>query len=265
MIRTLILLSVIAALGGCAAATPLLVVEGVGHEIARRDEDIKVRAAAALAEEPDLLTFSVQSISRGKTEKAVATYLKGYADPDYSDNIKSLAVYQIGLIYMNRYNDDRDDDKARAYFNQHRIEYPQSRLKDRVEKRLAILDERHAKPVDLSAKQLLTQVNRAKLLARNETPFDAELTPMSERAITDERVADAESVYLILYDNKASSDSMRAKALYQLGLIYMSPYNRHGDNRKALAYFRKITAEFPGSAVAKRASQKANELINRQH
>lgn len=265
MIRTILLLSVIAALGGCAAATPLLVVEGAGHEIVRRDEDIKVRAAAALAEEPDLLTFSVQAISRGKTDDAVATYLKGYADPDYSKNIKSLAIYQIGLIYMNRYNDHRDDGKARAYFNQHRIEFPESRLEERVNKRLAILDERHNESVQLSAKQLLKQVNRAKLLAKNETPFDAELTPMSERAITDERVEDAESVYLILYDNKASSAEMRAKALYQLGLIYMSPYNRHGDNRKALAYFRKISTEFPQTTVARRAQQKANALINRQY
>lgn len=265
MIRTVMLLSVLAALGGCAAATPLLVVEGAGHGIVRRDEDIKVRAAAALAEERDLLTYSVQAIARGKTDEAVATYLKGYADPDYSDNIKSLAIYQIGLLYMNRYNDYRDDSKARAYFTQHRIEFPDSRLKPRVDKRLEILDQRASESVNLSAKQLLKQVNRAKLLSRNETPFDAELTPMSERAITDERVADAESVYLILYDNKASSDEMRAKALYQLGLIYMSPYNRHGDNKKALAYFRKIAAEFPNTSVARRAQQKANVLINRQY
>ena len=128
-----------------------------------------------------------------------------------------------------------------------------------------MIEVRNNETIQLTAKQLLTQVNRAKLLARNETPFDAELTPMSERAITDERVEDAEGVYLILYDNKASSDEMRAKALYQLGLIYMSPYNRHGNNRKALAYFRKISSEFPNTSVSKRATQKANELINRQY
>lgn len=265
MIRLIALLSVITVLGGCAAATPLLIAEGVGHKIVRYDEDIKVRAAAALAEEPDLLTFSVQAISRGKTEEAVSTYLKGYADPDYSDNIKSLAIYQIGLIYMNRYNDDRNDAKARAYFNQHLIEFPKSRAKERVQKRLDVLKQRHSESVQLTAKQLLTQVNRKKLLARDETPFDAELTPMSERAITNERVADAESVYLVLYDNRSSSDEMRAKALYQLGLIYMSPYNRQGNNRKALTYFRKISSEFPGTTVAKRATKKANELINRQY
>ena len=54
--------------------------EAGGHQVARHDEDIKVRAAAALKEEPDLLTFSVQTISRGKTEEAVQVYMKGYSD-----------------------------------------------------------------------------------------------------------------------------------------------------------------------------------------
>ena len=57
---------------------------------------------------------------------------------------------------------------------------------------------------------------------------------------------------------------MRAKALYQLGLIYMSPYNRHGNNDKALAYFRKISQEFPDTEIAQQASKRINTLINRQ-
>lgn len=263
MIRVVIIAAAIA-LSGCAATTPLLVAEAGGHQIARKDEDRKVRAAAALKEEPDLLTYSVDAIVRGKTENAVATYMKGYSAPDYSQNMKSLALYQVALLYMNRFNDQRDDDKARAYLQQHRIEFPQSRLQPRIEKRLAILDKRSKDPVDLSAKQLLKRVDRAQLLKHEDIPFDAQLTPMSERAITQERVADAESVYLILYDNKASSETMRAKALYQLGLIYMSPYNRHGNNDKALAYFRKITQEFPKTELASQASKRITTLINRQ-
>lgn len=264
MIKAIMTAVAVVILTGCAAATPLLVAEAGGHQLARHDEDIKVRAAAALEDEPDLLTYSVQAISRGKTEEAAATYMKGYSDPDYSHNMKSLALYQIALLYMNRFNDQRDDEKARAYLLQHRIEFPDSRLKERVLKRLAILDERAQEPVQLSAVQLLKQVDRSKLLKTDNTPFDAELTPMSERAITEGRVADAESVYLILYDNKASSDEMRAKALYQLGLIYMSPYNQAGNNQKAMAYFRKITQEFPKTSVARRSNEQISQLINRQ-
>lgn len=268
MIRAMLSMTILAiasVTGGCAATTPLLLAETAGHGIARRDEDIKVRAAAALKEEPDLLTFSVHAISRERTGKAVVTYMKGYADPDYNNSIKSLALYQVALIYMNRYNSQRDDAKARAYFRQHLLQFPESRIRKRVEKRLQLLDERAKAPVDLNAKQLLQQVNRAKLLSRPNIPFDAEMTPMSERAIVHGRVRDAEDVYLVLYSNEASSDDMRARALYQLGLIYMSPYNQQGSHAKALDYFRRIPREFPDTSTARKAQQKVSELINRQH
>jgi hypothetical protein len=66
----------------------------------------------------------------------------------------------------------------------------------------------------LSQFSLLQEIVLLKRLEQSNIPFDAELTPMSERAIKGDRVSDAESVYLILYDNKKSSDSMRAKVLY---------------------------------------------------
>ena len=118
--------------------------------------------------------------------------------------------------------------------------------------------------MQLSADQLLRQADRNKLLQKNTTPYDAELTAMSERAITQGRIAEAESVYLVLYNNKASSDNMRARSLYQLGLIYMSPYNQAGNYQKALAYFRKITDEFPATPVAGKSQERIVELLNRQ-
>ncbi|MAK92129.1 MAG: hypothetical protein CMI13_12960 [Oleibacter sp.] len=264
MIRLMMTAAAVIILTGCAAATPLLVAEAGGHQLARHDEDIKVRAAAALDEEPDLLTYSVQAISRDRTQQAANTYLLGYQAEDYSRNMKSLALYQLALLYMNRFNSERDDAKAREYLLLHRQQFPDSRLKAKIEKRLAILDQRAEDGVQLSPEQLLRQVDRNKLLQQDNIPYDAELTAMSERAITQGRVAEAESVYLVLYDNKASSDMMRARSLYQLGLIYMSPYNQAGDNQKALAYFRKITAEFPQTEAAEKSSQRIVELLNRQ-
>lgn len=263
MIKLLVSAVMVAILTGCAAATPLLVAEAGGHQLARYNEDIKVRYAAALKEEPDLLTYSVQAISRGKTEEAVNTFMKGYSDPDYNDNMKSLALYQIALLYMNRFNDDRDDKKALRYFDRHNVEFPNSRLKQKIDKRIAIIDERTKKPSQ-RASQLLTQVNRAELLKRDDTPYDDELTDMSARAISESRTKEAESVYLVLYSNESSSDEIRAKALYQVGLIYMSPFNHEGDNKKALGYFRKITSEFSKTATNKQAERRINELINRQ-
>lgn len=254
--------ALVALLTGCAAATPLLVAEAGGHQLARHNEDIKVRAAAALKEEPDLLTFSAQAISRGKSEEAVQTYMKGYTDNSYSDSMKSLALYQIALIYMNTYNDDRNDDRALQYLTRQQIEFPHSRMQARIQAHIDLIQARKKDPVQLSAKQLLAQVDRTTLLQVKHQPYDMELTDMSERAISESRSADAEAVYLVLYDNKASSEEMRAKALYQIGLIYMSPFNTEGDNKKALAYFRKITQEFPNAAISKRATMRISELLN---
>jgi TolA-binding protein len=249
---------------GCSIATPFVAAGAGGHAIGRYEENIKVRGAAALKEEPDLLTFSVQAIARNNIKEAVATYTKGLNSEGYSDNVKSLALYQIGLLYMNPYAEQRNDTEALKYFNQHTQQYPDSRLRKKIEAKIAFIQQRKTSTSQLTAKELLSLADRKELLEQSNIPFDAELTPMSERAITGDRVSDAESVYLILYENKASSEGMRAKALYQIGLIYMSEYNSHGDNAKALNYFRKITQEFPDSPVAKKASKRMSQVINRQ-
>ncbi len=87
---------------------------------------------------------------------------------------------------------------------------------------------------------------------------------MSERAISEGRIEEAEHLYMVLYSNTASSAEMRSKALYQIGLIYMSPYNEQNNNRKAMDFFRKINTEFPTSSINERASYRINELLNRQ-
>lgn len=263
MIKILLSAIMAAMLAGCSMGTPILVAEAGGHQLARNSEDVKVRYAAALKEESDLLTYSLQAISQGKTEEAVSVYMKGYSDANYNDNMKSLALYQIALLYMNRFNDDRNDKKALRYFKRHKIEFPDSRLENRINQRIALIEKRQQEAYQ-PASQLLTQVNRAKLLQRDDTPYDDELTDMSARAISEGRIDDAESVYLVLYSNESSSDEMRAKALYQIGLIYMSPFNAQGNNKKALGYFRKISDEFPNTKIHKRADRRINELINRQ-
>src|SRR5690606_17826068 len=184
-------------------------------------------------------------ISEGGTADAVDTYMLGYRNSEYSTNMKSLALYQIALLYMNRYNDQRDDQLARTYLLRHQQEFPSSRLGPKIAHRLQLLEQRAQERVQLNARTLLKDVNRNELLGSERITYDAELTPMRERAITHVRTDDAEAVSLILYDNTASSDEMRAKALYQLGLIFMSPYNQQGNNQKALGYLRKVTTEFP--------------------
>jgi|TARA_B110001454_G_scaffold38081_1_gene37526 TolA-binding protein len=260
----LIAISLIILSTGCALTTPLVVAGAGGHAIARHEEDIRVRGAAALQEEPDLLTYSVEAIARNKEAEAVATYSKGLTSDDYSHNIKSLALYQIGLLYMNPYSEARNDDKALSYFNQHLEQYPKSKLRPKIKAKIALIKKRKSESNQLSAKEMLKLADRMALLAQPSVPFDAELTPMSERAISNDRIEDAESVYLIIYNNKASSDQMRAKALYQLGLIYMSEYNTHHSTSKAIKYFRMIKEEFPETRVAKKANKRISQVINQQ-
>lgn len=263
-LRLLCLTVIVLTTTGCSIATPFVAAGAGGHAIGRYEENIKVRGAAALKEEPDLLTYSVQAISRNKVDSAVETYLKGLESDSFNDNMKSLTLYQIGLLYMNPYSHQRNDNTALMYFNRHLNEFPQSRLKDKIQSKIDLIKERQNQEVQLTADELLKIANRSELLAQNNIPFDAELTPMSERAIMSDRIGDAESVYLILYSNEGSSDTMRAKALYQMGLIYMSEYNSQGNNAKALNYFRKIIEEFPSTAVAKQARKRMGQVINRQ-
>jgi hypothetical protein len=251
-------------LSACAGPTPLMVAQAGAHQVARHEENVDVRAAAALRDEPDLLTYSIHAISRSQTEEAIATYLKGYNSENYTDNMKSLALYQVGLIYMNRFNDARDDEKAKEYFQLHRQEYPKSLLARRIQQHLLVLGEREANPVYVSAEELLTSVDREALLQRQNVPYDDELNPMSERAIAENRSEDAELVYTIVYENEASGEEIRAKALYQMGLIFMSPYNRDSNRIKALGYFRKINEEFPGSSIRNKVDLRITELLNAQ-
>ncbi|MDF1764635.1 MAG: tetratricopeptide repeat protein [Oleibacter sp.] len=264
MILRLALVSLALLTTACAATTPLMVAQAGGHQVARYEEDIKVRTAAALKDEPDLLTYSSQAIGDGKTEEAVETYMKGYEHPDFTMAMKSLALYQIGLIYMNRFNDDRNDDKAREYFQLHRQEFPGSQLSSRIQARLEVLENRGNDALTIPAKELLSGVDREALLARPNQGYDDELNPMSERAISQNRTAEAETVYLIVYDNEASGEDFRSKSLYQLGLIYMSPFNKSRDRIKALGYFRKIVEEFPNSKIRNRAEIRITEMLNNQ-
>ena len=87
---------------------------------------------------------------------------------------------------------------------------------------------------------------------------------MSVRAIQQDRLEDANGVYATVYENPGSSDSIKAKALYQLGLFYMSPQNKDQSIKKATYFFRKIIDEIGGTPQAKRAEHKITQLINTQ-
>ena len=263
LIKTFVLILTFTYLLGCSPITPVLMVEAGNHKLLLHKKEIRLRAAAALAEEPDLLSYSLKHISENTSEQAINTYLIGYGKENFSQDIKSVGMYQIALIYMSRLNHERDDEKAKLYFQRHLIEFPYSILQDRIFDRLEILQERKKDTVRLSPKKILAQYDTAELMNKPILTFDEDLTPISQRAIVEDRMEDANSLYGIVYDNPGSTDSIRAKSLYQLGLIYMSPHNKDANLQKSIRFFRKIIEEFPDSATAKKAQRKITQRLNR--
>ena len=265
MSRTVFIVFLLIFINGCAATTPLILAGGGNHEYLKYKQDIRLRAAAALDEEPDLITYSINGIANNKTDEVINMYLKGYGKDDYSQDMKSIAIYQIGLIYMSRLNEQRDDNKAKLYFQRHLIEFPYSILQERIHQHLDIIEARKKETIQLTPSQLLTHVDRERLLSEEKIRFDEELTPMSVRAIQENRLADASGVYSTVYENPGTSDSIKAKSLYQLGLIYMSPHNKDADTKKAIFFFRKIMNDFPDHPLSKRAEHRISLIINQNN
>jgi len=249
-------------LTACTATTPLVLAQGGNHEFLQYKQEKHVKAAAALEEEPDLITYSLNGIVDNKANDVIQTYLMGYGRDDYSQDMKSIALYQIGLIYMNRFNQDRNDEKAKAYFHRHLIEFPYSILQDRIHQHLNIIEARKNETVQFTPAQLLSQVDREALLKKPITTLDPELNPISQRAIRENRLEDANGIYITVYENPGSSDSIKAKSLYQLGLIYMSPQNQQRSVQKSSYFFRKVIEEFANEPVSKKAEHKLSQLIN---
>ncbi len=263
-IQKSVLIIIFLHLWGCAASTPVLLAGAGNHQLLKYQQSKRLRAAAALHQEPDLLTYSVMGISENRSTEVINTYLLGYGKTDYSQDMKSIALYQVAIIYMNQLNEQRDDEKAKLYFHRHLIEFPYSILQERVEKHLKVIESRKLQSVQFTPKQIIARLDTQLLLSKPIVSYDEELTPMSQRAIEQDRLEDANGVYITVYENPGSSDSIKAKSLYQLGLIYMSSNNNKSSINKSSYFFRKIIEEFPDSKLAVKAQRRISKLVNQQ-
>ncbi len=253
-------------LQGCALGpgTGLAVAGLGGHQFAMNQENIAMRSHAALHEESDLLTFSVEAISRDTTDNAVSVYLEGYNNPKNSKPIRALAIYQVGLIYMNLYNRFRDDEKAAHYLELAMTEFDLAPLNERIKSRLATIKAREDHVVILTADQYLMNWKKQPQLPPKNIPHDDEMKDFTARAITTDRIQEAILLYTLMYENEGSTEEIKASSLYQIGLMYMSPYNENANESKALEYFVKIQREFPSSHIKAKANLKSGYLINHQ-
>lgn len=264
--RLLLSLFLVAYLSGCSfGATAPLIVAGLGvTEYGRFKAEIRERAEACRASEDDLLPRSVDAISRGKALDLIPAFESVY-NGDFSDEMKAQALYQIGLIYMNEYNPDRDDNKAIVYFERLKLEFPSSSLCADVDEHLAIINQRREASVSYDSR-MLTQFHKAiKARAESCVADEAALLPEAVDAISRKQAYKAVKIFLDIHQDESLPLIEREHALFQVGLIYMSKANVHRNDEHAIYYFRKLLTQHPDSLYCVDAQARIDEIYDRQH
>lgn len=249
-------------LGACSPTTPLFIAQITTNEVVEYKAMKSKRMAAAVEEEGDLLTYSAMAIRDVKSAEAEELYLVGYRDDKFSIDVRAIALYQIGLIYMSRYNDQRDDAKALGYLERVRGEFPASRAAGRAEARIPVIRQRAREPVQTSARELLASWQPSTDLDLYKPSLDPDLTLLSRRAVLKDRVAEAEELYLLALSDAHVQPDIKEKALYQLGLMYLAPDNPHASRDKAIGYLRRLLVQFPASDLAGKASRHLDQALN---
>lgn len=256
------LLALCVLLGACSPTTPLFIAQVTTNEVVEYKAMKSKRMAAAVEEEGDLLTYSAMAIRDAKSPEAEETYLLGYRDDKFSDDVRAIALYQIGLIYMSRYNDQRDDAKALAYLERVLNEFPTSRVAERAEARILKIRQRAGESVQKSSRELLATWQPSANLDLYKPGLDPDMTLLSRRAVLTNRVDEAEELYLLALSDAHVQPDIKQKALYQLGLMYLASDNPHASRDKAISYFRRLLVQFPDSDLAGKASRHLDQALN---
>ncbi|MEG7363519.1 tetratricopeptide repeat protein [Pseudomonas citronellolis] len=249
-------------LAACSPTTPLFVAQVTTGEVAEYKKLKSDRMTAAVEEEGDLLTYSAQAIRDNQSAEAERLYLSGYDNSRYSPDVRAIALYQIGLIYMSRYNDQRDDAKALDYFQRIDREFPGTAAASHADARILMIRQRAREPVQKNARELLATWKPQQNLDLNKTSLDPDMTLLSRRAVLKDRVAEAEQLYLLAVNDPAIPADIKQKALYQLGLMYMAPDNPHPSRAKAIGYLRHLLVDYPDGELANKAARHLDQALN---
>ncbi|MDH4584728.1 tetratricopeptide repeat protein [Pseudomonas sp. BN415] len=259
------LLALCVLLSACSPTTPLFIAQITTNEVVEYKTMKSKRMAAAVEEEGDLLTYSAMAIRDAKSPEAEELYLIGYRDDKFSDDVRAITLYQIGLIYMSRFNEQRDDIKAMAYLERVLNEFPSSRAAERTEARILVIRQRAKEPVQKTSRELLATWQPSVNLDLYKAGLDPDMTLLSRRAVLKDRVAEAEELYLLALSDAHVQPDIKQKALYQLGLMYLAPDNPHANRDKAIGYFRRLLVQFPDSDLASKASRHLDQALNQDH
>lgn len=249
-------------LSACAPTTPLFIAQVTTNEVVEYKALKTKRMTAAIEDEGDLLTYSALAIRDAHSDQAEALYLEGYRDRQLSSEVRAIALYQIGLIYMNRFNEQRDDAKALNYFYKVLNEFPASQAANRAEQRIETIRQREEAPIHQTSRELLAHWQPSQNLDLYKPSLDPDMTLLSRRAVLKGRVDEAEQLYMLgLADPHVPAD-IKEKALYQLALMHMAPDNPAANRDKAIAYLRRLLVQFPEGELNAKAARHLDLALN---
>ncbi|MBX9912876.1 MAG: tetratricopeptide repeat protein [Pseudomonadaceae bacterium] len=249
-------------LSGCSPTTPLFIAQLGGQDVVEYKTMKTNRMSAAVEEESDLLTYSAQAIRNNKSAGAEELYLTGYRDKNFSGQIRAISLYQIGLVYMSRYNDDRDDKKALNYLYQVTNEFPATLAAQRAQARIQIINQRSQEPIQKTARELLVHWQPSSELNLEKPSLDRDLTMLSRRAVLKDRVGEASQLYLLALGDSGVPEDIKAKALYQLALMNMASDNPQADRDAAIGYLRQLLSQYPDSDLYDQAARHLDNALN---
>lgn len=232
-------------------------------DYAQYKSEIRDKAEACKASEPDLLPQSIKAIVQGDTGYIIDIYLSIYNKPDLPRNMQAESLYQIGLIHMNEFNEARNDDQAIIFFNRLKTEYPESGLCVRVDEHLAVIEQRASQQQSLDPDTLMAMRKAIESRAEECVAEEAALLTESIQAISLKQAHKAIHGFLGMVNNPKLKQSARELALYQIGLIYMNTANVHRDDRLALHYFNQLLNQFPDSNHCHNAREHIETLEER--
>lgn len=250
-------------LSACSPTTPLFIAQITTNEVVEYKTLKNNRMLAAIEDEGDLLTYSAQAIRDAKSEQAEQLYLSGYHDAKLSDEVRAIALYQIGLLYMNRFNDQRDDNQALNNFYLVLNEFPSSRAAERAEARIALIRERANEPLHKTSRELLAHWQPNQQFDLYKPSLDPDMTLLSRRAALKNRVGEAEELYLLALSDSGIAADIKEKALYQLALMYLAPDNPTASRDKAIGYLRRLLTQHPQSELNGKAARHLDQALNR--
>lgn len=247
---------------GCAPTTPLFIMQLGGQDVVEYKAMKTNRMTAAVEEDGDLLTYSALAIRDAKSGQTEELYLKGYRDKNLSGQIRGIALYQIGLIYMSRYNDERDDNKALNYFYRVNNEFPNSLAAQRATARIQVIRQRSQEPVQKTARELLAHWQPSQEVNLDKPSLDPDMTLLSRRAVLKGRVAEASQLYLLALGDSGVPAEIKAKSLYQLALMNLASDNPQANRDSAIGYLRQLLTQFPHSELTEQAARHLDAALN---